>query len=267
MVSAFALAPTAFAQSSSERCETATELLENRETLAPGAAEYFETVQEEECSQEQSPSRENAPPDAMNSDTSATRSAVSSSGPYTYAQCADARAEMARMTTAEQRNSDRAKRLVAIYTSRDCEQIMARRAQSSSADPGMASMMQMLREEGIDIDARFAQAREDCRRRFAFSNSDGAAAQRNQAIADCTAQAQQVAYTSAINEMNGNRQSTYRREMERHRAEVAELERQRAENERKVAAEKEAYERSMAEWRRAVRLCNEGKREYCAQED
>lgn len=188
-------------------------------------------------------------------------------GSVGYTQCASARAEMARMTTAEQRNSDRAKRLVAIYTSPDCERIMARRAQSSSADPGMASMMQMLRDEGIDIDARFSEAREDCRRRFAFSNSDGAAAQRNQAIADCTAEAEQVIYTAAINEMNRNRQSTYQREMEQHRAEVAELERQRVANERKVAAEKEAYERSMAEWRRAVRLCNEGKREYCAQED
>ena len=144
-------------------------------------------------------------------------------------------------------------------------------APSSAAQEGITSMLQMLRDEGIDIDARMSRAGANCREQFASGALPAGAASREEAIRGCTVARQQVVYAEAINEMNANRQSGYDQAKARHDAQVAEAERRRQqherelqERERRIAAQRAAREREMAEWRRAVELCRQGKREYCA---
>ena len=121
----------------------------------------------------------------------------------------------------------------------------------------------MLRDEGIDIDVRMAEVPQWCRNKVARDIAMGATGDRQSLQEDCVVQRQLVVYTQAIEDMNEARSNSYERSVQQHREEVAALERQEQERQRKIAADKADYERRMAEWRRAVRLCNEGKREYC----
>ena len=180
---------------------------------------------------------------------------------YSFAQCDAARSELAAMETPQERNSARAKALLDIYASDRCQAIMAERAQLASADPGMDSMLQMLREEGIKIDSRLDSVARACRR-----NVDPALSgeEREESVRDCTAEQQMIAYTEAINEMNANRQAASEEEKARYEAELAAVERRNREIEAEAVANQADYERRMEEWREAVRRCEQGEDEYCA---
>lgn len=126
---------------------------------------------------------------------------------------------------------------------------------TSSVQQGIDEMVQMLREEGVDIDARMATARSQCRERYGSQQ---------QAVSDCSVVAQQVAYSAAINELHDTRQARYQAALATHAAEVAEAERRLSEHERQLAASKAEAEREMAQWREAVRRCEAGQRRYCS---
>ena len=180
---------------------------------------------------------------------------------YTYAQCDSARSELAAMDTPQDRNSERAKALLDIYTSNRCQAIMAERAELASANPGMDSMLQMLREEGINIDSRMDSVARACRRNAdpALSGEESEAS-----VRDCTAKRQMIVYTEAINEMNASRRATSEEDRARYEAEVAAVERRNREIEAEAVANRDAYEERMAQWREAVRRCEQGELEYCA---
>jgi hypothetical protein len=107
----------------------------------------------------------------------------------------------------------------------------------SAVDAEISNMMQMLRDEGIDIDARMERARAICRDRImAGQDEEDSIADPETAIANCAAIEQQKAYSEAINEMNANRQNSFAQAMAKHLAEVAEAERRQREYEAELAA-------------------------------
>ena len=128
---------------------------------------------------------------------------------------------------------------------------------SSAAETGIANMMQMLRDEGIDIDARMSRARADCRTRIvAESGEEGAetsAEAIDQAVEDCAVVEEGVIYAQAINEMNANRVSNFNDAKAQHDAEVAEAARKQREYElglERHAAEVAEVERQQREYQR-----------------
>lgn len=104
----------------------------------------------------------------------------------------------------------------------------------SALDAEMATMMQMMRDEGIDIDARIEAVRASCRDRFASpgdeENSDSTA----EAIENCAVVEKQIVYAQAINEMNANRRAKFDAAMAQHIADVAEADRLQREYEKEL---------------------------------
>ncbi len=154
-------------------------------------------------------------------------------------------------------------------------------ANISNTQVEVANLLQMLRDNDIDIDARMDRASQECQSRFASGPLPKNAATRDEAISACTLTNQQILYAKAINEMNAKRQNVYQRERAAYEARLAEFEQQRqahqnrirelAEMERarqmQIAEDRAKAQRERAEWRQAVELCEQGKREYCASEE
>lgn len=128
----------------------------------------------------------------------------------------------------------------------------------SPADTGITNMMQMLRDEGIDIDARMAQARADCRTRIvaetdAEADAEAGAKTIEQAVEDCAVVEDAIIYAQAINEMNANRVSNFNDAKAQHDAEVAEAERKQREYElglQRHSAEVAEVERQQRDYQR-----------------
>lgn len=128
----------------------------------------------------------------------------------------------------------------------------------SAADTGITNMMQMLRDEGIDIDARMAQARADCRTRIvaetdAEADAEAGAKTIEQAVEDCAVVEDAIIYAQAINEMNANRVSNFNDAKAQHDAEVAEAERKQREYElglQRHSAEVAEVERQQRDYQR-----------------
>lgn len=124
----------------------------------------------------------------------------------------------------------------------------------SAADTGITNMMQMLRDEGIDIDARMAQARADCRTRIvAETDAEAGAKTIEQAVEDCAVVEDAIIYAQAINEMNANRVSNFNDAKAQHDAEVAEAERKQREYElglQRHSAEVAEVERQQRDYQR-----------------
>lgn len=130
-------------------------------------------------------------------------------------------------------------------------------APQSATDVGIAEMMEMLRSEGIDIDARIASARDNCRDKVVSETPDASPEAIEQGVEECAIVEKNIIYSRAINEMNANRvdnfnetkaahdaqvaeaqrkQREYELEMQRHQATLAESQRQKDQYEREVAA-------------------------------
>lgn len=105
----------------------------------------------------------------------------------------------------------------------------------STVDAEISSMMQMLRDEGIDIDARMDRARELCRERVTAQQDEESVSDPATLVENCAVIEQQKAYSQAINEMNANRQNSFTQAMEKHLAEVAEADRRQREYEAEMA--------------------------------
>ena len=101
----------------------------------------------------------------------------------------------------------------------------------SAAEIGITAMMQMLRDEGIDIDARMASARAECRERIASDSNDSPAEEIEKAVEECAVVEEGIIYARAINEMNENRVNTFNAAMAQYNAEVAEADRKKREYE------------------------------------
>jgi Caspase domain len=135
---------------------------------------------------------------------------------------------------------------------------------ASATDVGIAEMMEMLRSEGIDIDARIAKARENCREKVVSEAQEATPEEIEQDVEDCAIVEKNIIYSRAINEMNAKRvdnfnatkaaheaqvaeaqrkQREYDLEMQKHRAELAESQRQQDQYNREV----EAHEQQLAE--------------------
>ncbi|EAQ29142.1 hypothetical protein NAP1_00180 [Erythrobacter sp. NAP1] len=138
----------------------------------------------------------------------------------------------------------------------------ARVVQPSAADIGITAMMQMLRDEGIDIDARMARARTDCRARITGQATDESAEKIERDIQQCIVGEEGIVYARAINEMNANRVNTFNDAMSEYNAQVAEAERKEREYERElqghsaevaeIERQQQQYERDMAAHRQLL---------------
>lgn len=270
-----------------DRCAAAEVMLADREALVEAEIAYFTSILESaQCSDGQTqvvtanpetpaPVQEAMPdpePVEMASRSQAPAAVepiepepILPVGEYSATQCRDALKTLTRQSD-DKAGSDEEMALIQVTTSQDCRALRAQRARQMSADPGIAAMMQTLRDGGIDVEARMPAQVERCRAKVDGEIAAGATEERQRMVDGCIAVARQMVYSAAINELNENANAAYEREMEAHRAELARLEAERQEKARKEAAEKAAYEKEMAEWRRKVKLCNEGKREYCHNE-
>lgn len=116
-------------------------------------------------------------------------------------------------------------------------------------------MMQMLRDEGIDIDARMQLARNACRNTVASEATDASNEEIEAAIEECAVVEEGIIYARAINEMNANRVNTFNNAMAQYNAQVAEAERKQREYEAnmdghnaelaEIQRQQEQYEREM----------------------
>lgn len=117
-------------------------------------------------------------------------------------------------------------------------------------------MMQMLRDEGIDIDARMLRARNECRDEVTSQLEEASAVEIEQAIEECAVAQEGIIYARAINEMNANRVSNFNDAMTQYNTQVAEADRKQREYELGVQAhnaevaeiqrQQQQYERDMA---------------------
>lgn len=266
-LSTFVVSVPLVSQNTADRCAAAKALLEDRAGLAQAEVDYFtEIVESEECGgTRRAPATAEVQRPVASPVEPVKPELVLPTGPFSAAKCRSSLSELTSLPQAA-RGSDREKIAMHIVSSDECRSLRAQRARQLSADPGIATMMQTLKEGGIDVEARMPAQVERCRERVDRRIASGVSGNRQQMIEGCVAVARQMVYSSAINELNDRVNARYEQEMIEHRAELARLEAERQEKKRKEAAEKAAYEKSMAEWRRKVRLCEEGKREYCHHE-
>lgn len=131
-------------------------------------------------------------------------------------------------------------------------------ARQSAVDAEVQAIMQMLRNEGIDIDARMARARSGCRGEV-MANAEGKTeAEIQEEIEGCSLAREGVVYAQAINEMNANRVNAFNSAMAQHNAQVAEAARKQREYEQKiqghnaevaaVQAKQQQFEREQAQY-------------------
>ena len=264
-------------QSDADRCAAALALLSDPGDLTQIEIDFFtEILESPACDGVAVPVREGAasqtpadiPDRASGAATSAGKNArgdetppvekarpaiVYPDGPFTVQDCRNASRRIASYNTMQERNSDAAKIQLHIYQSGECAEWRARRSAELSAEPGIAQMEALLESRGIDLSQRVSEARARCE----------SAAPEGPARTSCIANARQAAYSAAIIDLQNDTAAQYNRDMAAYREKVAEVEQRKRDIAAKAAADKAAHERRMAEWRRAVRLCNEGQHEYC----
>ncbi|MEO0417990.1 MAG: caspase family protein [Pseudomonadota bacterium] len=131
-------------------------------------------------------------------------------------------------------------------------------ARQSAVDAEVQAIMQMLRNEGIDIDARMARARSGCRGEVMATAEGKSEAEIQEEIEGCALAREGVVYAQAINEMNANRVNAFNSAMAQHNAQVAEAARKQREYEQKlqghnaevaaVQAKQQQFEREQAQY-------------------
>ncbi|MEM7700359.1 MAG: caspase family protein [Pseudomonadota bacterium] len=129
-------------------------------------------------------------------------------------------------------------------------------ARQSAVDAEVQAIMQMLRDEGIDIDARMAQARAGCRGEVMAEAQGKSEAELQEEIEGCALAREGVVYAQAINEMNANRVNAFNSAMAQHNAQVEEAARKQREYEQKIQghnAEVAAVQRKQQEFEREQR--------------
>lgn len=162
----------------------------------------------------------------------------------------------------------------AIWSSPDC--VAYRKPRELDVTPAMRKTAALLKENGIDIEAAMPAKIVECRAKapaalLAIPVSERATITTEEIAATCVLNARTELYAQALNELNAKRQQKFAKDtaeyerLKQERAEkLAENERIKKDQADKLAAYHADYERRMAEWRRAVALCKQGKREYCA---
>ncbi len=162
----------------------------------------------------------------------------------------------------------------AIWSSPAC--VAYRRPHQFDVTPQMRKTIAMLKENGIDIEARMPAKAAECQAKapgalLALPASERSTMTVEEVAATCVLNARTDLYAEALNELNARRQTQF----DKKKAEYERLKREReqvlAENTRikqanadKLAAYEAEKARKMEEWRTAVALCKKGKREYCA---
>ncbi len=139
------------------------------------------------------------------------------------------------------------------------------RAPSSSikrqaeVDSEVAEIMQMLRDEGIDIDGRMARAGVLCRNRVLSEKAEISEAEIEDAVKECTLTEEGIVYARAINEMNATRANAFDNAMDEYNADVAEAARQKQAYEdeiRRHNAEVAEVQRKQEQYRRELAAHN-----------
>ncbi|MEM7687661.1 MAG: caspase family protein [Pseudomonadota bacterium] len=128
----------------------------------------------------------------------------------------------------------------------------------AEVDSEIAVIMQMLRDEGIDIDDRMARARIACRNKVMSQAGDSLPEDIERAVEKCSVTEEGIVYARAINEMNATRATEFDNAMAQYNAEVAEVERQKREFERK----QREYELSMQSHNTEVAEIERQQRQY-----
>ncbi|MDC0886306.1 hypothetical protein OAS19_00735 [Altererythrobacter sp.] len=183
---------------------------------------------------------------------------VPPSGPFTAAEC-----KAANFTLADNWQDRTAG---AIATSPSCD--AQRRSNAFNVNSGMSTMDKMLLAEGFSYRSKLPERVGQCGASAdrALANYSGTAKirpTRAGLIETCAANAEVTLYSEAILAMNQARQDRYKAAVAKRDAEIAALEQSERDRQAKIKREKAAYDKSMAEWRRKVRLCNAGQAEHC----
>jgi len=135
----------------------------------------------------------------------------------------------------------------------------ASNSNQSAVDAEVQAIMQMMRDEGIDIDARIARARASCRDEITSDTAEASdageptEAEIEEAFEGCALAKEGVVYAQAINEMNANRVNVFNDAMAQHNAQVAEAARKQREYELSLqghSAEVAEIERKQQEFAR-----------------
>ncbi len=192
---------------------------------------------------------------------------------YSASQCEQAKNWL---VETEGRSVDRAEneKQYAIWSSPDC--VAFRRPRQLDVTPQMRKTIAMLKQNGIDIEARMPAKVAECRDKapaalLALPASERATMTVEEVAATCVLNARTDLYAEALNELNADRQSQFARKEAEYKRLKQERDKILAENARieqanadKLAAYEAEKARKMEEWRTAVALCKKGKREYCA---
>ncbi len=162
----------------------------------------------------------------------------------------------------------------AIWSSPAC--VAYRRPHQLNVTPQMRKTIALLKQNGIDIEARMPAKVAECRDKapaalLALPAKDRATMTVDEVAATCVLNARTDLYAEALNELNADRQSQYAKKEAEYERLKQERDEKLAENARieqanadKLAAFEAEKARKMEEWRTAVALCKKGKREYCA---
>lgn len=194
-------------------------------------------------------------------------------GTYSADQCELAKTWLVK-TQGRSPDQTESERQYAIWSSPAC--VAYRKPRELNVTPDMRKTVALLRENGIDIEARMPAKVADCRAKapadlLAIPVSERATITVEEVAATCVLNARTELYAEALNELNANRQqkfakdtAEYERLKQERVAKLAENERIKKDQADKLAAYQADYERQMEEWRTAVALCKKGRREYCA---
>ncbi len=191
-------------------------------------------------------------------------------GTYSADQCELAKTWLVK-TQGRSPDQTESERQYAIWSSPAC--VAYRKPRELNVTPEMRKTMALLKENGIDIEARMPAKIAECRAKapaalLAIPLSERATMTVEEVAATCVLNARTDLYAEALNELNANRKREFAEdtaEYERLKQErAAEIERIKKDQADKLAAYQADNERQMEEWRTAVALCKKGKREYCA---
>lgn len=207
-----------------------------------------------------------APQPKSNSSTWAAPKAAPASSPATVTppQCAAAQKRLTELQSQEEilwSTQTEADDLYRVWSSRTC--VNARRGKSDIKED-LANAMLLLKSNGTDIDQELQAETAKCQNAAAAKWASETAAFRRQhtksALAEtCMLNMRLTLYGKALNRLNASNANSFANAQANYEA----AQQARAE---KIAADKAAYEASQAEWKRRVKLCNQGKTKYCASE-
>lgn len=134
----------------------------------------------------------------------------------------------------------------------------------AEVDAEVAQIMQMLRNEGIDIDERMERARILCRNQSLSDGGEADQAELDETIRKCILVEEEVVYGRAINEMNANRANAFDSAMAQYNADIAEVERKKREFDLKQSEYESEMQRHNAELAEVQRKQEQYRREKAA---